>query len=76
MAISSSAESICYHIGFPWMIVDFQIVIFYQLQPSSLPEVEVELSEDILEALVICENLTLIPDQVMPLDLEGVHHCC
>jgi hypothetical protein len=49
--------------------VDLKVIIFDQFQPSSLTEVEVWLSEDILQTLVISEDVTFVPNQVVPLYL-------
>jgi hypothetical protein len=46
--------------------MEFQIVIFYQFQPSSLPHIQIRLSENILETLVICVDIAAITYQVMP----------
>jgi hypothetical protein len=42
--------------------MNFQVIILDQLQPSSLMEVEIWLSEDIPQTLVIGENVTLVPN--------------
>ena len=59
VAINLPAQSICNHIGLAWSIFNTWIVLLNHFDPSSLPEVEVGLSEDILEALVIGENVHL-----------------
>jgi hypothetical protein len=61
-----SAEGVCYHVGLPRVVVDLKVIIFDQLQPSSLTEIEVWLSENVLQALVICEDVTFVPNQVVP----------
>ena len=42
------------------MIEDFTVIVFDQLQSSPLSHVQVFLSEEILQTLVICVNLALM----------------
>jgi hypothetical protein len=44
----------------------FQVVVLDQFQLSSLSHVEVSLSKDVLEALVICIDVAASSHQVMP----------
>jgi hypothetical protein len=57
-----STEGVCYHVGLPGVIMNFQVIILDQLQPSSLTEVEIWLREYIPQTLVIGENVTFVPD--------------
>jgi hypothetical protein len=41
-----------------------------------LPQIEIGLGENILEALMVTVNLTSMTDEVMSPYLEGVNHCC
>jgi hypothetical protein len=54
------------HVGFAGMIMDFQIKILYQFQPSSLPHIQILLSEYILKTIVIDEDIVAISHQIMP----------
>jgi hypothetical protein len=56
--------------------MDFQIIIFYQFHPSRLPHIQVGLSENILETLVIGEDIAVITHQVMPPNFQGMHNRC
>jgi hypothetical protein len=58
------------------VVVHLQVIILDQFQPSSISHVEVSLSEDILEALVICIDVAASSHQVMPLDFQGVDDGC
>ena len=49
------AESIGDYVRLPGMIVDGQVVIFDQLHPAALPHIQLPLSENVLETLVIGE---------------------
>jgi hypothetical protein len=42
--------------------MDLEVIIFDQFKPSSLTEVEVWLSEDILQTLVISEDVAFVPN--------------
>ena len=57
VAIRFPAQSVSNHIGLAWSILDTRIILLNQFDPSSLPEVKIRLSEDVLETLVISENL-------------------
>jgi hypothetical protein len=54
------------------MVVDVQVVVFDQLKPSSLPQIQLRLCEDVLQALVVGENVTFVSHQVMPSYLQSV----
>src|SRR3954464_6916379 len=51
--IHFAAESICHNISFARSVVDGQIEIIDCFNPPPLPKVEIMLSEDILQTLVI-----------------------
>jgi hypothetical protein len=54
------------------MVMHFQVVVLDQFQPSSLSHVEVGLSEDVLEALVIYIDIASSSHQVMSPNFQGV----
>jgi hypothetical protein len=56
------AEGVCYHVGLSRVVMDLKVIIFDQFQPSSLTEVEIWLSEDILRTLVIGEDVAFVPN--------------
>jgi hypothetical protein len=47
------------------MIVNLKIIVLNQLQPSSLPHVQIGLSEKVLQALVVGEDMSHIPKKIM-----------
>ena len=57
VAICFSAQRVSNHISLAWSILDTRIVLLNHFDPSSFPEVEIVLSEDVLETLVISENV-------------------
>jgi hypothetical protein len=54
--------------------MDFQIIILDQLQLSPLSQIQVRLGKDVFKTLVVCVDLTLVPNKIMPPNLEGVDH--
>jgi hypothetical protein len=57
-----SAEGVCYHVGLSGVVMDLEVIILDQFKPSSLTEVEVWLSEDVPQTLVIGEDVTFVPN--------------
>jgi hypothetical protein len=47
------------------MIVNLQLIVLDQFKPSSLPHIEISLSEDVLEAFVIGIDIAMIPKKIM-----------
>jgi hypothetical protein len=48
MDVLLPTQGICNQIRLARMIMNLQVIVFDELQPTALPEVEVFLSEDIL----------------------------
>ena len=65
VAISLPAQCVNNYIGLPWSILDTLIILLNHLDPMSLPEVEVGLSEDVLETLMISEDVHFPSQQQM-----------
>ena len=57
VAVSLPAQSVNNDIGLAWSIFNSRIILLNHLDPMSLPEVEVGLSEDVLETLMISEDV-------------------
>ena len=47
------------------MIMHFKIIILDQFKPSTLPHVEIRLSENVLESLVISVDIAMITKQIV-----------
>jgi hypothetical protein len=58
------------------MIVNVQVIIFDEFQPSALPKVKIFLGKDKLQALMISIDLALGPHYVMFPYLESMHYDC
>jgi hypothetical protein len=61
VAVSFAAQGIRNHIHLTGVIVNLQIIVLDQLQPSSLMYVQISLSEKVLQALVVSEDMSHIP---------------
>jgi hypothetical protein len=58
------------------IIVNFQIIVLDELQPSALPKVKILLSENVLQALVISVDSTLGSHNIVSPNLESMHNFC
>jgi hypothetical protein len=56
------------------MIVNLKIIVLDQLQPSSLPHVQIELSENVLQVLVVGEDMSHVPKKIMTPGTQGMNH--
>src|SRR3954463_13287149 len=74
--ISFAAESIGHDISFARSVVDGQIEVIDCFNPPPLPKVEIRLSEDILQTLVIRKDFTTVAQQVMPPYFQSKNNCC
>ena len=65
VAVSLPAQSVSNDIGLAWSIFNTQIILLNHFDPTSLAEVEVGLSENVLEALMISEDVHFPSQQEM-----------
>jgi hypothetical protein len=56
------------------MIVNLDIIILNQLEPSSLIHVQLQLGEDIIEALMVSVDIAHIAQQIMLLDFQSMNN--
>src|SRR3954469_11593320 len=61
-----TAQCISNHIRFTRMILHIQIIVLNKLQPSTLPEIQILLSKDILQTLMISKNIIMISNKILP----------
>jgi hypothetical protein len=73
-AVSFTTQSIRNHVRLTRMIVNLKIIVLDQLQPSSLPHVQIILSQKVLQALVVGEDMSHIPKKIMPAGTQGMNH--
>ncbi|XP_066163708.1 uncharacterized protein [Oryza sativa Japonica Group] len=45
-------------------------------KPSSLSEIQVRLSEDVLQTLVVSVDFTAVANKIVPPDFQSMNHCC
>jgi hypothetical protein len=74
VTVSFATQGICNHICLTGVIVNLKIIVLHQLQPSSLPHVQIRLSEKVLQAFVISEDMSHIHKKIMPLGMQGMHY--
>jgi hypothetical protein len=68
-------QSVAYDVDLSWVIVDSDVIILNQLEPSALPQIQINLGKNVLEALAVAVNITLMADEVMPPYLESMNYC-
>src|SRR3954462_7920956 len=71
-----TAQRICNNICFARMILHIQIIVLNKLQPSALPEVQLPLSENVLQALMISEYVTAVTNKIMSPCLQRMNNRC
>jgi hypothetical protein len=74
VAVSLVARGICNHILLTRMIVNLKIIVLDQFQLSSLPHVQIRLSEKVFQALVVGEDMSHIPKKIMLPGTQGMNH--
>jgi hypothetical protein len=65
IAMRLVAQSIRDNNRLSWVIMNFQIIVFDQFQPSSLVHVQIRLGEDILQTLMVDKDVDHIPKKIM-----------
>ena len=65
VAVRLAAQGISHYISLAWRIGNTQIKVRNSLHPSLLTEVQVWLSKQILQTLVVGEDLATITEKVM-----------
>src|SRR3954470_15545185 len=74
--MSLLAQCIRYDVRLTRVVLQSEVVIRQIFHPSSLPHVQVLLSEDMSETLVIREDLELLPIKIVSRGLERMNNCC
>src|ERR1043165_2526654 len=76
IAIGLAAQGISHYISLARGIRNIHVEVGYCLEPSLLAEIQVGLSKQILQTLVVGENLATITDEVMSPHLQCINYCC
>jgi hypothetical protein len=73
--IGVSHKGISHHICLPRVIMNGQIIIFNQFEPPSSPQIQLLLSENVIETFMIDVNVTRLAIEIMPQRFYGKYHC-
>ena len=65
VAVRLAAQGISHYISLAWRIGYTQVKVCNKLHPSLLTEVQIWLSKQILQTLVVSEDLAMITEKVM-----------
>ena len=65
VAVSLPDQCVSNYIGLAWSIFNTWIILLNHFDPTSLPKIEVGLSEDVLETLMISEDVHFPSQQEM-----------
>src|SRR4051812_41222358 len=74
--MSLSAQCICYDIRLTRVVLQSKVVVRQIFHPSSQPHIQVLLCEDMPEAIVIREDLELLPIKIVSPGLECMNYSC
>jgi hypothetical protein len=59
--VSLMTQRICNDVCLSRVVVNFQLIVFDQLEPSSLPPIQIWLGKDVLQAFVVRIDMNRIP---------------
>src|SRR3954471_18448897 len=76
IAIGFAAQGISHYISFARGIRNIHVEVGYCLEPSLLAEIQVWLSKQILQTLVVGEDLATITNKVMSPELQCIDYYC
>jgi hypothetical protein len=72
--VSFVTQGIRNHIRLIEVIVNLKLIVLDQLQPSFLLPVQIRLSEKVLQAIVISEDMSHIPKKIMSSGTQGMNY--
>src|SRR4051812_8204309 len=76
IAIGFATQGISHYISFGRGIRNIHVEVGYCLKPSLLAKIQVWLSKQILQTLVVGVDLAKITDEVMSPQLQCINYCC
>ena len=56
------------------MVLNVEVIVFRKLEPSSLPEIQLFLREDVLQTLMVCEDVAGDSVEVVAPNLQCVDY--
>jgi hypothetical protein len=74
VTVSFATQGIRNHIYLTGVIVNLKLIVLDQLKPSSLRHVQIRLSEKVLQALAISEDMSHISKKIMPPGTQGMNY--
>src|ERR1044071_3715633 len=74
--VSFAAQGIGHHISLARGIRNVHVEVGYCLEPSLLAKIQVWLSKQVLQALVVGVDLATITEEVMSPQLQCINHRC
>src|ERR1041385_717804 len=74
--VGFATQGISHHISFARGIMNIHVEIGDCLEPSLLAEIQVGLSKQVLQALVVGVDLATITNEVMSPQLQCINYCC
>src|ERR1041385_3467094 len=74
--VGFATQGIGHHISFSRGVMNILVEIGYCLEPSLLAEIQIWLSKQVLQALVVGVDLATITDEVMSPQLQWINHRC
>src|SRR4051812_22597144 len=74
--VSFAAQGLGHHISLARGIRNIHVKIDYCLEPSLLAKVQVWLSKQVLQTLVVSVDLATITEEVMSPQLQRINHRC
>src|SRR3954464_15786800 len=74
--VGFTAQSIIHHISFARGVMNIHVEIGYCLEPSLLAEIQVWLSKQVFQTLMVGVYLATITDEVVSPQLQCIDYCC
>src|ERR1041385_1907987 len=74
--VGFATQGIGHHISFSRGVMNIHVEIGYCLEPSLLAEIQIWLSKQVLQALVVAIDLTTITNEVMSPQLQCINYRC
>src|ERR1041385_5554150 len=74
--VGFAAQGIGHHISFARGVMNIHVEIGYCLEPSLLAEIQIWLSKQVFQALVVSVDLATVTDEVMSPQLQCINYRC
>jgi hypothetical protein len=73
MSMSLPTQGICNQIRLAWVVMNLQVIVLDEFQPTTLPNVYVFIGKDILQAFVVYVDQALGSHYIVSPNLKGVY---